>query len=246
MKFFSILLLVIFPMIAFPQKENVVPFKLIARVNFPSYDATGRCVYFQYQLEGKTIIDSVIIKNNLFSFSGKADVTVKAALQFTRPNSSPEPESDPNLLSLYLSKGIINIHAEGNLGRAIVTGSHIQKEYIAFKKKYIKIDRFVRVMGWHKRGLNTKDSLSLQSINSRIDSAQQVKRNDLANFLDKNIKKPYAVEAILMYLKAGATAKDAPKAEHYFNAVSEDEKLSTDGRAVTKILNEFKGEDYSH
>jgi hypothetical protein len=236
MKSTLLLALGLLPVIVFAQQSKTVPYQLNAEVNFPKGDETGRKIYFVYQQNGKQKTDSTIINDNKCTFSGTADIAIKTSLQFTKPNATPEPALDPNTLSLYLNNGLTDVKATGFLSRAQVTGSPMQDEYAAFIKKYSKWDRPIVSAGRRKRNLAKTDTLKLKAINKTLDSLQNLKMNDLCTFLDEGLYKPYAVEAILMYLKAKGSSLDAGKAGGYFKQLPEEQQHSADGREAEKII----------
>jgi len=227
------------PAIAFAQKQ-ASPYTLNAEVNFPKGDETGRTLYFVYQQNGELKTDSAIITNNKCTFNGRADLMVKTSLQFTKPNSTPEPALDPNSLSLYLNNGLTNVKATGFLSRAQVTGSAMQDEYAAFIKKYSRWDRTLTQAGRRKRNLPKTDTLRLKAVNKTIDSVQNIKMAELCLFLNNNIGKPYAVEAILMYLKAKGSSLDVHKANDYYSQLADEQKHSADGLEVEKTIADIK------
>jgi len=233
-------ILILLPLIIFAQKQETTPYQLNGEVNFPKGDETGRKIYFVYQQNGEQKTDSTLISNNKFSFSGTADIAIKASLQFTKPNTTPEPDLDPNTLLLYLNNGLTDVKASGFLSRAQVVGSQVQDEYAAFKQKYSKWDRPLRSAVRRKRSLDKGDSLKLRSANKSIDSIQNLKMNELCIFLNEEIAKPFAVEAILMYLKAKGSSLDEHKAEQYFKQLPEDQKHSADGQEAEKIIADLK------
>ena len=237
----SILLVICFtlPFIGFAQ-DKAMPYHLDVEVNFPKGDETGRTLYFVYQQSGKLKTDSAIINNNKCTFSGTANIAIKTSLQFTKPGSTPEPALDPNTLSLYLSNGLTAVKATGFLSRAQVTGSVMQDEYAAFIKKYGRWDRILTQAGRRKRNLAKTDTLKLKAITKTIDSVQNIKMAELCLFLDDNIAKPYAVEAILMYLRAKGSSLDVRKAGAYYNMLAYEQKHSADGLEVEKMIADVK------
>jgi len=238
MKLTPLLALFFLPLIIFAQQENA--YHVNGEVNFPKGDETGRNIYFVYQQNGKQKIDSTLINNNKFSFSGMADITVKASLQFTRPYATPEPALDPNTLSFYLNNGLTTVKATGFLSRAQVVGSPVEDGYIAFLQRFSKWDRPLTSFGRRKRSLGKNDTLKLRAVNKSVDSVQNIKMNELLVFLNEDITKPYAVEAILMYLRAKGSSLDMGKAETYFKQLPENEKQSADGQEVAKIIADLK------
>lgn len=156
-KYLLLLLIAISSTGLMAQKNTDVPFQLQGTVNLPDYDSANRAIYFTFQRNGKEVLDSAIIKGNKFSFKGLADIDIKASLQFTKPNTSPNAAADPNSLSLYLSKGLVNVSAKGYLRKSIISGSAVNNDYMIFKKPYLKLDTSLRLLGWKKRRVKAEE-----------------------------------------------------------------------------------------
>ncbi|WP_029276997.1 peptide-N-glycosidase F-related protein [Pedobacter borealis] len=218
------------------QKNADVPFQLQGTVNLPNYDSANRAIYFTFQKNGKSVLDSVIIKDNKFSFKGVADIDIKASLQFTKPNTSPNAAADPNSLSLYLSKGLVNVSAKGYLRKSIISGSVVNNDYMIFKKPYLKLDTSLRLLGWKKRRVKAEDTLRGKSVDAEIDSVKNLKLAKLSEFLSKNITKPYAAEALLMYVSTDGSAFDANKAQQFFDRLPAKQKNAALGKEITTAL----------
>ncbi len=240
MRLTILLVLGLLPITTFAQKRTTAPYQVNGEVNFPQGDETGRKIFFVYQQNGQQKTDSTLINNNKFNFSGTADIAIKASLQFTKPYATPEPALDPNTLAFYLNNGLTDVKATGFLSRAKVVGSPVQDEYAAFMQKYSKWDRTLTSAGRRKRSLGKNDSVKLKAINKTIDSVQNLKMDDLCLFLNEGIAKPYAVGAILMYLKAKGSSLDVDKAEKYFKQLPEEQQHSADGQEAEKIIADLK------
>ncbi|WP_443936734.1 DUF4369 domain-containing protein [Pedobacter sp. MW01-1-1] len=237
MKRINCILFSLLPVMGFAQDVAV---KVIGKVNFPIYDQSNRQIYFLYQQHGVSVIDSTLIKNNTFSFSKNLDIQVKTELQFTKPNTSPNAAADPNVLNFFTSKGTVEVAASGYLGRAKVTGSAMQDEYVAFKKTYLKMDTTLRLLGWKKKGTKTTDTAKMAAVEKQIDSVRNQKMNSLLNFLAKDNQKPYAADAILMYLRTNGSSLDLAKAQMHFDALPPAQKQSTEGKEIVKEIADLR------
>ena len=222
------------------QKNTDVPFQLQGTVNLPSYDSANRAIYFTYQKNGKEVLDSAVIKDNKFSFRSTADVDIKASLQFTKPNTSPNAAADPNSLSLYLSKGLVNVNAKGYLRKSIISGSVVNTDYTAFKKPYLKLDTSLRLLGWKKRRVKAEDTISGKIVDAEIDSVKNLKLAQLSEFLSKNITKPYAAEALLIYVSTDGSTFNVNKAQQFFDQLPAKQKTTTLGKEITTSLSKLK------
>ncbi|HTM97117.1 MAG TPA: peptide-N-glycosidase F-related protein, partial [Pedobacter sp.] len=239
-KYLLLLLTSILAVNLMAQKTVDVPFQLQGTVNLPTYDTTNRAIYFTYQKNGKAVLDSAIIKDNKFSFKSMADVDIKASLQFTKPNTSPNAVADPNTLSLYLSKGLVNVNAQGYLRKAVISGSLLNNEYMAFKLPYLKLDTALRLLGWQKRRVKEGDTIRGKVVDGKVDSVKNLKLAKLSEFLSKNITKPYAAEALQLYVSTDGSAFNADKAQQFFDQLPAKQKMATLGKDINKTLAKLK------
>ncbi|NQX37887.1 Peptide-N-glycosidase F, N terminal [Pedobacter steynii] len=222
------------------QKNIDVPFQLQGTVNLPAYDSANRAIYFTYHRNGKDVLDSAVIKDNKFSFRSTADVDIKALLQFTKPNTSPNTAADPNSLNLYLYKGLVTVTAKGYLRKAIISGSVVNDDYMVFKKPYLKLDTSLRLLGWKKRRVKAEDTIRGKSVDVEIDSVKNLKLAQLSEFLSKNITKPYAAEALLIYVSTDGSAFNVNKAQQFFDQLPAKQKNATLGKEITNALTRLK------
>lgn len=222
------------------QKSTDVPFQLQGTVNLPNYDSASRAIYFTFQKNGKEVLDSAVIKDNKFSFRNTADVDIKASLQFTKPNTSPNAAADPNSLSLYLSKGLVNVDAKGYLRKSIISGSVVNNDYMAFKKPYLKLDTSLRLLGWKKRRVKADDTIRVKIVDAEIDSVKNLKLVQLSEFLSKNITKPYAPEALLIYVSTDGSAFNVNKAQQFFDQLPAKQKTAALGKEISAALSKLK------
>ena len=240
MKRFLILTFSLLPVLCFAQGVRT---QINGKINFPEYDKSSRLIYFVYQLKDQSILDSTWIKNNAFTFDKNLSPNVKVKLLFSKPGTSPNQAADPNILNFFVKEGSVNVDATGYLGRAKVTGVPMQEEYVIFKKVYLKIDTNLRLLGWKKKRTKATDSLKMKAVDNEIDSVRNAKMKLLVTFLDQNISKPYAPDAIFMYLKANGSTLDLAKAEGYFNSLPVEQQKSADGNDIVKEIADLRKKD---
>ncbi|WP_316804649.1 DUF4369 domain-containing protein [Pedobacter nototheniae] len=237
MKRFLILTFSLLPFLCFAQEVRT---QIIGKINFPEDDKSSRLIYFVYQLKNQSILDSTLVKNNAFTFDKSLSPNVKVKLLFTKPGTSPNQAADPNILNFFVKEGTVHVNATGYLGRAKVTGVPMQDEYAAFKKVYLKIDTNLRLLGWKKKRTKATDPIKMKAVDGQIDSARNAKMKLLATFLDQDINKPYAPDAILMYLKANGSTLNLDKAQAYFNKLPMEQQKSVDGHDIIKEIADIK------
>lgn len=100
---------------AFAQRNN----KFIINGNYGTGDAPGKA-YLEYKMDGKSIIDSVGLKNGSFKFAGKTSASPVAATLTFDAKGVGRTESLEQV-TVYLEPGIINVKMNG----ATVIGSEV-------------------------------------------------------------------------------------------------------------------------
>lgn len=100
---------------AFAQRNN----KFIINGNYGTGDAPGKA-YLEYKMDGKSIIDSVGLKNGSFKFAGKTSTSPVAAILTFDTKGVGRTESLEQV-TVYLEPGTINVRTKG----ATVIGSEV-------------------------------------------------------------------------------------------------------------------------
>lgn len=228
------------------QKKTETSFEVQGSVGLPNYDVSNRVIYFSWYKNGSYIIDSAVIKQNKFAFKNTGDVDVRAVLQFTKPGAATNEAADPNTLDLYLSKGGITVVAKGYLRKAEVKGSVINDEYFSFKKTFSKYDMPLRSLLRRMRNVKQGDMALRKTLTSKIDSVQHIKAAALSEFLSKDIKKPYASEALLMYVNAsGSAGPDTNMTQRFFDELPTKQKLTAAGKEIRRLLAMAKSDQFT-
>lgn len=93
----------------------------------------GDKVYMTYKVNRKIILDSTLVKNRKFSFSGSIGEPVKAGIYH---NENPMLiEYTDNSLNVYLEPGNILIKSEGALGNSIISGTPLNRDLQLLQNK---------------------------------------------------------------------------------------------------------------
>jgi peroxiredoxin len=104
----------ILPAMAFAQTNKFIVEGTVGNLNAPAK------VYLQFSLSGKTVTDSVKLKNGKFHFDGAVgDVPVNAYLLLNDKGTGP---SYKDYKDIYLEKGTINVTGTDKIATATVTG----------------------------------------------------------------------------------------------------------------------------
>jgi len=129
MKKTFLLALAIAPVTLFAQNSQ---FNLNAKIGHENAPAMA---YLNYRLAGKTITDSSIVNNGSFSFKGLLSQPVRAQLILDHTGEGLKKLGrTADALSIYLESGNITVTSKDSAKSAIISGSKINTENIAYKK----------------------------------------------------------------------------------------------------------------
>ncbi len=112
--------LAVFPLLLFAQTQKYTIEGKVGNYNPPSK------VFLLFgDGQGKSVKDSAVIKNGLFSFQGPLSEPAPAVLVFDGKGAgleSVDPKSNPDILRFYVENGIIKIQSKDSLAKATVSG----------------------------------------------------------------------------------------------------------------------------
>lgn len=91
-------------------------------------------VYLTYRTADKFITDSAMIENNSFRFNGMIAYPLKAQLWIDHNGRGLKKLGhNPDVFTLYLDEGEIDINAADSIKNSVITNSRINAEYIKYK-----------------------------------------------------------------------------------------------------------------
>ncbi|TJY68766.1 redoxin domain-containing protein [Sphingobacterium alkalisoli] len=91
-------------------------------------------VYMQYADQGQRLLDSAIITNGEFKFNGTVQEPTQAYLILSLEGLPLRELQNPDVNSIYLSKGVINITG-AELKTATISGNALNEEMTVYKSK---------------------------------------------------------------------------------------------------------------
>jgi len=127
-------------------------------------------VYLQHEDSANTFIqDSAKIENHAFTFTGKVSdpwmYFIWAGNGATIIDYSGRTKSNPNALSFFLEDTTIQINIKDTINKGIVSGSHSNDMYLAYKKLLVPFDlKEKSVDSTYEEVCKNKDKAALDSI----------------------------------------------------------------------------------
>src|SRR5699024_1626856 len=91
-----------------------------------TYNAPAK-VYIQYRNAGKTIMDSAVLKNGEFKFTGTAAATPGQGYLLLNPKGN-SINASRDYKAIYIEPGTITVNGTDEIARATVTGTKANTE----------------------------------------------------------------------------------------------------------------------
>jgi len=89
--------------------------------------------YLNYRADGKNIIDSAVVTNGSFQFTGSISEPAQAEILLDHKGTGLKNLGrNADVLMMYLEKGNIMIAAKDSVKKAVITGSAINTEYAKY------------------------------------------------------------------------------------------------------------------
>lgn len=129
MKKFIISALLCAPTIVFAQEQAFLVKGKIGKLTSPAR------AYISYKVDGKHVLDSVLLKNGSFEFKGKIAEPVFAKLMLDHTGLGQDKVgNNPDMTSLYVEKGTVILLAKDSLSKVEIKGSPLNDENKRYQK----------------------------------------------------------------------------------------------------------------
>ncbi|WDF56258.1 TlpA disulfide reductase family protein [Mucilaginibacter sp. KACC 22063] len=226
----------ILPILAFGQTPENFNLKAnVANVNAPAK------AYLVYKLGANNVIDSAIINQGAFQFSGEVLYPTNAilvidhkAVGFSRLDRSADA------LSFYLEKGDINVNGKDSIATAQITGSQINddnkklmSQMSAANAKAKKIyDEAQAATPAQKQSPDFQNNLQ-----TRFKSIQIERENDLKSFIQSN---PKSFLSLLALSSLGGPSADPAMLDKLYSSLDPTVKETEPGKVLGKTIEGLK------
>lgn len=233
----NIILLVfaILPLMGFSQGGD---FLLKAKVKGVENSAKAYLIYYA---NGKSIIDSAVVKNAEFQFTGTVPVPVKGTLYLDHEAKGLElQKKNVDFLQFYLEKGTIILTATDSVKKATISGSAINTESIKYNAYLLPADQQIAAI--NKEVLAATPEMKADKDFSRKMSMKRAKAGQEKKALQASyIKENPSSYLSLMALRevAGVTIK-IERIEPLFNGLSAEIRNSQGGKDFIALLDKVR------
>lgn len=157
--------------------------------------------YMAYMLSGKPMMDSVEIKDGMFQFNGTLDNPVPAEIAFDHNGKGVKHlGKKPDVLTIYLEKGNIEINGTDSIKTAVISGSKLNADYKKYYHEALEApEKAVNAIPAAFKAATEaqkKDADFMKSLQTRHDQALADKKALQLAFVKKNPDSYFSLEAL--------------------------------------------------
>ncbi len=194
-------------------------------------------VYLQASVGGRTIIDSVTLKEGKFQFSGRVgDIPVRAYLIVNPKGAGPNTN---DARPIYIEKGVTTVTANDLVTNAKVEGTKTNEENEKFQMAYKPINDAQQAIVDKERAATPEQLQSPEFI--KQDKLAQKAVNEQIVVVNKKFIKDYPDSYIsLDLLEAYSYIADYADLAPLYNGLSDAIKASLDGKTFAVRLSKLK------
>lgn len=251
MKPMYVLAALMLPLLTIAQTEKNFTLQIRVAASRPNMR-----IYLAYQFEGRKILDSAIMENGFYRFTGSVDQLLSATLitdydhigaQALIKRSSKGEYLDA--IKFYLHPGLICLTAQERIAEAVFIGSVINEDNQLLKSMLKDIDeqrsaisRQLRAANYVSKAnddsrvtasLSAKDTLEARNMTRQLDSLSAASRPIIRKFIDTHPASEIALAALQSYIGAFGNLDTAMA---MFNRLSDKVRNSVTGKVYYQTL----------
>ncbi|RFS21094.1 DUF4369 domain-containing protein [Chitinophaga silvatica] len=221
------------PTVMFAQeKKSPVgkPFTIQGTVTNQDNPAT---VYLRMRKAGENYIDSSVVKDGKFSFSGNLEEANMASLMLVRQGSE-KVSMGRDMLALFIDKGNITVNTTDSISKATVKGSKANDDYQKLNDLLKDVNERASALQKEYRELSkNKDEEGMKKLEPQFDELDAEEKKIESDFFKKNTSSP--ISMFLLNQLAGYDLKPA-EVTPLFKKLSKEAKHSPSGKEFAKRL----------
>jgi peroxiredoxin len=221
------------PMLAFSQGT-----KFTVQGKLGNYNAPAK-VYLQYRKEGKTIIDSAVLTNGGFKFTGDAGAVPSQAYILLNEKGAGM-NSTRDYKAIYVEPGVITVNSVAEAAKAKVEGTKTNAE----NEEYHAL---LKPVNDGYDAIEAKDKAATDDVKKSDAYVKQSKADEKAieeqeKTLNKKFIQSHPNSVIsLNVLQSFAYSADYKDIEPLYNGLSADVKATKSGMEFGAIMSKLKG-----
>lgn len=226
MKKLTLAALMVAPLTILAQSPGYTLKAKIANVNAPAK------AYLTYKLNGKNILDSSVVSNGIFQFSGILNVPVKATLILDHKGGGISIlGNSADALDLYLANELITVTSVDSVKFASVKGSKINKDYTDYKAFLSVPEKVILNLNEAHRSASDEEKKNPDfqtNIRARYQKASAEKKALQRRFIQSN---PDSYFSLIALTDIAGSSMNVSEIEPIFNKLSADLRLNPVGKA---------------
>jgi peroxiredoxin len=221
------------PTVMFAQEKKEAvgkPFTIEGTIAHQNNPAT---VYLRMRKAGESYIDSSVVKDGKFNFSGTLEEPGLASLMLVRQGSE-KVSMGRDMLALFIDKGAITISTTDSISQAVVTGSKANDDYKQLNDLLSDVnERGTALQLQYKELHKQKDEEGMKKLEEKFDALDAEEKKIEGDFLSKNTSSPIALYVLNQL--AGYEIKP-DEVTPYYKKLSKEVKNSPSGKEFAKRL----------
>ncbi|WP_140937079.1 TlpA disulfide reductase family protein [Sphingobacterium lumbrici] len=215
------------PSLLFAQEDYTIKGK-IGSLNSPAK------VYMQYADKGQRLIDSANVVDGEFKFTGTVQEPTQAYLILSPEGLPLRALKNPDVNSLYLSKGVISVVGE-DLRNAAISGNALNEELMVYKGQQKQAEEsFVAINAEYEAASpeKKKDEAFLTELRGRMQEVYKKKNSINEQFIKDNPKSYIALNLVDEMLTPATITSFEPA----FQNLSSELKNSAKGKSIAEKI----------
>ncbi|MFA6085126.1 redoxin domain-containing protein [Mucilaginibacter sp.] len=211
--------------------------KFTVQGNVANFNAPAK-VYIQYRKEGKTVIDSTVLKDGKFTFTGDATAApMNGYILFNEKGAGMNGTRDYH--SLYFEQGTINVTTADKMTNATVTGTKTNQENEQYRLAMKPVnDAYTALEAKQKAATEEQQKSPAFIKQGKLDEKAIEEQEKALNkqFITSHPDSYISLNALQSYTYSADYVDIAP----LYQGLSANIKASTGGKAFGEILPKLK------
>ena len=231
MKKMILLALAIVPATVLAQSNNYVINAKIGNDKAPAK------AYLLQVLNGKQVVDSAIIDNGAFQFTGALAEPARVQLVLDHYGEGlPRLGRDADVTTLYLEKGNINITAKDSVKYAVITGSKINDDNAKYKTTLAISERALKALDAEYEAASAEkkeDQDFRNALQSKYDTMTDQRKDLQRRYIKEN---PDSYVSLIALTDVAGKDIDVSSIERLYNGLSPSIRSTNAGLAFAKSI----------
>jgi peroxiredoxin len=220
------------PVLAFAQDSTFAVQGKIGTYNAPAK------VYIQYRKAGKTVMDSAVLKNGEFKFTGTAAAVPGQGYLLLNPKGT-SMNTSRDYKAIYIEPGAINVKGTDVIAKATVSGTRTNTENEQYQAALKQVYDAYAAMEEKEKGVTDEQKKSPAFMRESWKAEKAIETQEKAinkKFIQEHPDSYVSLNALQSYVYSA----DYADIEPLYNGFSPTLKASEGGKAFRDMLSKLK------